>query len=411
MSRSALTLLFSAALLLAQPQVDPAEQAALRESIGEAGNSPVEFLRALEGHLKKFPQTTRRDELERAIAKTAIQVQDPKRIIEYGERVLKKDRNDGQILEEVAEALIGTGDVKAAARAITYLEILVDQVRIVMKEQPGGAREQARHRRDAYQALGRAQFLWARALDRIGEPNKAVELARESWANFPAPQSARFAGDVLMKLKKPREAADRYADAFAVAAEDRAADRAKITEAWKASGAPDTGMGDAVLAAFDRIAEAEKKRTAEYQAIDPNYGTENPMDFTLTGVNGERLSLKSLRGKVVVFDFWATWCGPCRQQYPLYEQVKQRFAATNKVVFLALNTDEDRAVVKPFLEKNQWSKQVYFDEGLSSLLKVSSIPTTMIFNGRGAMTSRLNGFLPERFVDMLSERIVEALNQ
>lgn len=398
-------------LLSAQPQVDPAEQAALRESIGEAGNSPVEFLRALEGHLKKFPNTARRDELERALAKTAIQVQDARRIIEYGERVLKKDRSDGQILEEVAEALIATGDRKGVERAAAYVDQLVDLARIVLKERPGGAREQARHLRDTYQALGRAQFLSARALERLEQYPKSLEMARASFESYPSAQAARLAGDVLIKLKKPREAAERYGEAFALAGDDRRGDREKLSEVWKSTGSPDAALGEVVLAAFDRVATLGRKRDAEFKAIDPNYGAENPMDFTLTGVNGERLSLKSLRGKVVVFDFWATWCGPCRQQYPLYEEVKKRFASTNKVVFLALNTDEDRAAVKPFLEKNQWSKQVYFDEGLSSLLKVASIPTTMIFNGAGAMTSRLNGFLPERFVDMLSERIVEALNQ
>ena len=47
------------------------EQQVLRQALGEAGNSPVEFLRALEGHLKKYPATTRRDEIERAILKSS----------------------------------------------------------------------------------------------------------------------------------------------------------------------------------------------------------------------------------------------------------------------------------------------------------------------------------------------------
>ena len=49
------------------------------------------------------------------------------------------------------------------------------------------------------------------------------------------------------------------------------------------------------------------------------------MKFALTALEARSWRSKSLRGKVVIFDFWATWCGPCRAQHPLYEEVKKRF--------------------------------------------------------------------------------------
>jgi thiol-disulfide isomerase/thioredoxin len=121
------------------------------------------------------------------------------------------------------------------------------------------------------------------------------------------------------------------------------------------------------------------------------------------------LRLDSLRGKVVVVDFWATWCGPCRKQHPLYEQVKSRFQEESRVVFLSVNTDEDRDVVRPFLEENGWSQKVYFEDGLAGHLRISSIPTTLILGGNGAVFSRMNGFIPETFVDQLTERVQDAL--
>jgi thiol-disulfide isomerase/thioredoxin len=133
------------------------------------------------------------------------------------------------------------------------------------------------------------------------------------------------------------------------------------------------------------------------------------MDFTLSGVSGDSLPLSTLRGKVVVVDFWATWCGPCRKQHPLYEEVRTRFADSGSVEFLSVNTDEDRSVVVPFLEENQWRHPVYFEDGLSALLRIASIPTTLILDKQGRIFSRMNGFIPETFVEQLTARVQEAL--
>jgi thiol-disulfide isomerase/thioredoxin len=177
----------------------------------------------------------------------------------------------------------------------------------------------------------------------------------------------------------------------------------------KAKGS-ETGLGDLILESYDRTTALVAERETRFQKMDPNSGLSNPMEFTISGVNGEKLNLASLRGKVLVLDFWATWCGPCRVQYPLYEEVKKKFADRPDVVFLAISTDENRSAVKPFLEQNQWNKNVYFEDGLSSVLKVGSIPTTMIVNRKGEIVSRMNGFVPERFVEMLTERIRENLD-
>jgi thiol-disulfide isomerase/thioredoxin len=112
---------------------------------------------------------------------------------------------------------------------------------------------------------------------------------------------------------------------------------------------------------------------------------------------------------LAIVDFWATWCGPCRAQHPLYEQVKRRFAGNPGVTFVSVNADEDPELVPLFLKENQWNNAVYFENGLSRMLRISSLPTTIIVDRHGEIASRMNGFSPERFVDLLTERIQETL--
>jgi thiol-disulfide isomerase/thioredoxin len=189
----------------------------------------------------------------------------------------------------------------------------------------------------------------------------------------------------------------------------RAQDRARLTELYAKLTKPAKTLGDIVLEAYDRGSAMQARQLAERLEADPNAQASAPLEFTLGAVQGESLRMAALRGKVVVLDFWATWCGPCRAQKPLYDEVKARFKDDPRVVFLAVNTDEERSAVEPFLEEQGWSKQVYYDDGLARHLRISSIPTTIILDRNGDVASRLNGFLPERFVDMLTERIREAL--
>ena len=81
------------------------------------------------------------------------------------------------------------------------------------------------------------------------------------------------------------------------------------------------------------------------------------------------------------------------------------FAKDNNVIFLSVDTDDDHSVVPKFVAEMKWDHKVYYDAGLMSALKISSIPTIMILDTNGRISSRMMGFIPERFEDMLAERI------
>jgi thiol-disulfide isomerase/thioredoxin len=399
-----------------KPPTTEAEQKMLREAIAEAGNSTLDFMRVLEQHLTKYPDSPQRDELENAIAKAAVELRDNKRILTYGEKVLARNPNDVQLLDRVSRALLVSDDKESAARALKYSQNLERIMRTVGEGGQGTNNAPPNFSEELDRSIARALVFQARATSNLGKHDEALKLATKSYETYPSAESAREIGRCLVKLGREMEAIPHYADAFTIADTrntemERAKDRAKLAELYKKNKNTEAGLGDYVLQAYDRTAALLLARAALAKERDPNADANDPMDFTIRGLDGGKLELSSLRGKVVIMDFWATWCGPCRAQHPLYEEVKKRFADSKDVVFLAINTDEDRDAVAPFLEKQKWSQKVYFEDGLANLLKVSSIPATIVVDKRGKLYSRMNGFLPDRFVDMLTDRIREALKE
>ena len=398
----------------AQADLSDTEQEHLRTVLGQSSNSPQDIIRALELHLAKFPNSPKRADIERALAKAAIDTKDERRIALYGEKVLQRDPDDTSILDQVCRALIRMGDKESAGRALEYARRYEKAVASSQVDKGATGAQQARIREQLDNAMWRSLILQGQALAILGDLDQAIALGRRAFDAYPSATPAWETGGWLVRAGRMEEAARVFADAFTVpdpktTDTDRAAYRRSLGEAytkWKGS---EAGLGDLVLQAYDRNLAKIAQRQLALKQYDPNLGLTNPMDFTLTSEDGGKLSLSSLAGKVVVLDFWATWCGPCRIQYPMYEEVKEKYAANKDVVFLGINTDEDHQVVKPFLLDQKWNKRAYFEDGLDQALRISSIPTTIVIDRRGVIASRMNGFDPESFVNTLSNRIEEAL--
>jgi thiol-disulfide isomerase/thioredoxin len=310
--------------------------------------------------------------------------------------------------------LLERPDAESQQRALKYATVFAAYARgeraklLSAKEYTPG---QGRKLDESEQTLAQALVDLARAQLMLGHAELALQAADEGWVVVATVDLALERAHALEALGRLAEALDAASDAFVVEDGRATAKGRQLARERLAALAPKVPAEPAsrLLAAWDRSRAMIEARGNRLRAFDPNAGATAPLEFTMSRVEGSALRLETVKGKVVVFDFWATWCGPCRVQHPLYEKVKARFKGNPNVVFLAVATDEDHALVKPFLERQKWSKEVLLDDGLASYFRVGSIPTTIVLNRHGEVASRMPGFIPERFVDMLAERIESAL--
>jgi thiol-disulfide isomerase/thioredoxin len=397
-----------------RPELSDAEREHLESVLSGAQTSPGEMARALEKHLKAYPESPQRADLERAIIRSAIDANDEDRILHWGRVALDREIQQPLILERITPLLLKRGSRDNIELALRYAQEFEKVLRALEKEGPSSTANRGQMLSELDRALARSLVLQARALRALGRSEEALAAAEKAYSTYPNTAAAEDAAASLVALDRKEEAVVKLALAFNVGDRkstdsDRERVRQRMGELYRELKGSEAGLGDLSLSAYDQTRKDVADWLERQRQHDPNSGEDDPMKYTLSKLGGGELDLSGLRGKVVVMDFWATWCGPCRVQHPLYEKVKERFAGRDDVVFLSVNTDEDPAAVPSFLERNKWEGPVYLEDGLSKLLRVSSIPTTIIMGREGKLFSRMNGFVPELFVDQLTDRIKEAL--
>jgi len=108
----------------------------------------------------------------------------------------------------------------------------------------------------------------------------------------------------------------------------------------------------------------------------------------VTTLNGKHISLDDLQGKVVLIDFWATWCGPCRESIPHVREIAKKFDGQPLIV-LSVSVDDDENKWKDFVAKNEMTWPQYFDHGFSGPVarsfEVHAIPHTFTIDADGVL--------------------------
>ncbi|PUB83114.1 MAG: TlpA family protein disulfide reductase [gamma proteobacterium symbiont of Ctena orbiculata] len=118
-------------------------------------------------------------------------------------------------------------------------------------------------------------------------------------------------------------------------------------------------------------------------------------DFTLKSREGVNIKLSELRGQVVMVNFWASWCGPCRQEMPLLQQLFDRYQSLG-FSLLGVNVDEDRAAADKMLSDLPVSFPILYDDRskVSKQYQVKAMPSTFMVDRDGRIRYLHKGYKP-----------------
>ena len=125
---------------------------------------------------------------------------------------------------------------------------------------------------------------------------------------------------------------------------------------------------------------------------------ETSPSFALMDLDGNNVSISELKGKVVVVDFWATWCGPCKASFPGMQRMVNKYRNNPNVRFLFVDTwekgDDKKKLAADFINANKYTFQVLMDneDKVVSMFKVEGIPTKFVIDPKGMIRFKSVGY-------------------
>jgi peroxiredoxin len=141
---------------------------------------------------------------------------------------------------------------------------------------------------------------------------------------------------------------------------------------------------------------------AAMKSLEKEDHDRNSVNFTLTDLNGKPWTLQELKGKVVMLNFWATWCPPCRKEMPDLEALYTRFEPEGLVI-LGISDDEPDKV-RAFVQRQGTTYPVLLDPGskVNQLLKINGIPKTFVYDREGKIVAQsIDMRTQKQFLEML----------
>ncbi len=144
----------------------------------------------------------------------------------------------------------------------------------------------------------------------------------------------------------------------------------------------------------------------------PQADSRTPPDFSLASVEtGKEVRLSALKGKVVLIDFWATWCGPCRMEIPHFVELQKQYSKDLRIVGISLD-QQGEMVVRPFMRQWKINYDIVIDttgQVQSSYGGIRSIPTALLVGRDGQVKDVFVGYRPkEVFESAIQKALTES---
>jgi thiol-disulfide isomerase/thioredoxin len=391
-------------------QAAPSPQEELQKAIEDAANDRAALVRNLEAYLQKYPETQQRPQIYRALVEACLQVRDNVRAADYAERIVALTPADISMTMLAIQLLERNGDAAGLRRAANYASRVLETIerRSIGDKSPRQSAEEWENekKRDLMSVL----LLRGRLEMKLHDTAAARKDLEASYASLPSSESAEKLGELAELNKDLTRAITEYARAFALAnassgSSTRREIRQKLGNVWRLAHGSEDGLGDFLLRTYD-----EATQSTAGTGSRKNASAKEPYEFTLRKASdGAPYPLANIKGSILVVNFWATWCGPCRALEPHFERVAAEFRDHPGILFLAANCDEDETLVRPYLKEEKPKTTVVFADGLDLLLAVYTFPTLIVLGRDGKIAYRGEGFDPDNVENNLSEAIRRTL--
>ena len=250
--------------------------------------------------------------------------------------------------------------------------------------------------------LGRVQL-------KRGNASSAILNFSQALASSPDSQSVLFyLGQGYEKAGKPDQAIDAYARSLGVFAAGDTSAAAALRAAYRKRFGSLKGLEEKI--------DSARKASRRQVALDGRRHERPAPAWSLPDLAGKTVQLSDFKGKVVVVDFWGSWCGPCRMELPYFQAMYEKFKDRRDVAFVGINWERARTpeehldTAKRFVEANHYTFPVLIDDHEHSAVgdyEIEGFPTVFLIDKTGRIRFKNVGFTRE--IDQILSAQIESL--